>query len=79
MAFSSRNFYRKINALTSQTPAELIRIYRLHYARKLLQNTKMKVFEIAMAVGYEDTNKFRQAFKKQFGVSPSESIKSLID
>jgi len=32
-----------------------------------------------MAVGYEDTNKFRQAFKKQFGVSPSESIKSLID
>jgi AraC-like DNA-binding protein len=79
MAFSSRNFYRKINALTNHPPAELIRIYRLHHARQLLQNTKMKVFEIAMAVGYEDTNKFRQAFKKQFGISPTESIKSLID
>jgi signal transduction histidine kinase/DNA-binding response OmpR family regulator len=79
LAFSNRNFYRKIKALTNQTPAELIRIYRLNYARQLLQNSKLKIFEISMAVGYEDTNKFRQAFKKQFGVSPSESIKSMID
>ena len=79
MAFSNRNFYRKIKALTNQTPAEFIRIYRLNFARQLLQNSKLKIFEISMAVGYEDTNKFRQAFKKQFGVSPSECIKSLID
>jgi DNA-binding response OmpR family regulator len=79
LAFSNRNFYRKIKALTNQTPAELIRVYRLHYAKKLLQNTQMKVFEIAMAVGYEDTNKFRLAFKKQFGISPSESVKNIID
>jgi AraC-like DNA-binding protein len=79
LAFSSRNFYRKIKAVTNQTPAELIRIYRLNYARQLLQNSKLKIFEISMAVGYEDVNKFRQAFKKQFGVSPSESIKSIIN
>jgi DNA-binding response OmpR family regulator/anti-sigma regulatory factor (Ser/Thr protein kinase) len=77
LAFSNRNFYRKIKALTNQTPAEFIRIYRLNYARQLLQNSKLKIFEISMAVGYEDTNKFRQAFKKQFGVSPSDCIKSL--
>ena len=79
LAFSSRNFYRKIKAITNQTPAELIRIYRLNYARQLLQNSKLKIFEISMAIGYEDANKFRQAFKKQFGVSPSECIKSLIN
>jgi signal transduction histidine kinase/DNA-binding response OmpR family regulator len=79
LAFSNRNFYRKIKALTNQTPAEFIRIYRLNFARQLLQNSKLKIFEISMAVGYEDINKFRQAFKKQFGVSPSECIKSLID
>lgn len=79
LAFSNRNFYRKIKALTNQTPAELIRMYRLNYARQLLQNSKLKIFEVSMAVGYEDTNKFRQAFKKHFGVSPSESIKSLIN
>ena len=78
MGFSNRNFYRKIKALTNQTPAELIRMYRLNYARQLLQNSKLKVFEIALAVGYEDTNKFRQAFKKQFGVSPSECICKII-
>jgi len=79
LAFSNRNFYRKIKALTNQTPAEFIRIFRLNYARQLLQNSKLKIYEISMAVGYEDANKFRQAFKKQFGVSPSECIKSLID
>lgn len=78
MSFSSRNFYRKIKALTNQTPADLIRVYRLHYAKKLLQNTGMKVFEIAMAVGYEDVNRFRQAFKKHFGFPPSESINNVI-
>jgi transcriptional regulator GlxA family with amidase domain len=79
MAFSNRNFYRKIKALTNQTPAELIRIYRLNYAWQLLQNSNLKIFEISLAVGYEDTNKFRQAFKKQFAVSPSECIKSHTD
>jgi signal transduction histidine kinase/DNA-binding response OmpR family regulator len=74
LSFSSRNLYRKIKALTNQTPAELIRVYRLHYAKRLLQNTKMRVFEIALAVGYEDVNRFRQAYKKYFGFLPSESI-----
>ncbi len=78
MSFSNRNFYRKIKALTNLTPAELVRIYRLHYAKRLLQNTGMKVFEIAMAVGYEDVNRFRQAFKKLFGFPPSESVNNVI-
>ncbi len=78
MSFSNRNFYRKIKALTNQTPAELVRIYRLHYAKRLLQNTDMKVFEIAMAIGYEDVNRFRQAYKKLFGFPPSESINNVV-
>jgi DNA-binding response OmpR family regulator len=78
MSFSNRNFYRKIRALTNQTPAELVRIYRLHYAKQLLQNTDMKVFEIAMAIGYEDVNRFRQAYKKLFGFPPSESINNVV-
>jgi signal transduction histidine kinase/DNA-binding response OmpR family regulator len=72
LAFSSRNFYRKIKSLTNQTPAELIRIYRLHYAKQLLQKTHMRVSEIAGAVGYDDVKRFSQAFKKQFEVLPSE-------
>ena len=78
LSFSSRNFYRKIKALTNQTPAELVRVYRLQYAKHLIQSTKMKVFEVALAVGYEDVNRFRQAFKKQFGYSPSESVNNTV-
>jgi signal transduction histidine kinase/DNA-binding response OmpR family regulator len=72
LAFSSRSFYRKIQSLTNQTPAELIRVYRLQYAKQLLQNTQMRVSEIAGAVGYDDVKRFSQAFKKQFDVLPSE-------
>jgi signal transduction histidine kinase/DNA-binding response OmpR family regulator len=79
LAFSNRNFYRKIKAITNLTPAEMIRMYRLYYAKQLLQNSKMKVFQIALAVGYEDTGKFRQAFKKQFGFSPTETLNKVID
>jgi DNA-binding response OmpR family regulator len=72
LAFSTRNFYRKIKSLTNQTPAELIRIYRLQYAKNLVQNTNMRVYEIADAVGYDDVKRFSQAFKKQFDKLPSE-------
>jgi signal transduction histidine kinase/DNA-binding response OmpR family regulator len=72
LAFSSRNFYRKIKSLTNQTPAELIRVFRLNYAKQLLQNNRMRVSEIAGAVGYDDVKRFSQAFKKQFDVLPSE-------
>jgi len=72
LAFGKRNFYRKIIAITNQTPAEIIRVFRLQYARKLLQNHQMKVFEIASLVGYSDVNSFRRAYKNQFGSLPSE-------
>jgi len=72
LAFSTRNFYRKIKSLTNQTPAELIRIYRLQFAKNLVQTTNMRVYEIAEAVGYDDVKRFSQAFKKQFDKLPSE-------
>jgi signal transduction histidine kinase/DNA-binding response OmpR family regulator len=72
MAFSQRNFYRKIKALTNQTPSDFIRIYKLQYAANLIKSNTMRMYEVASAIGFESPERFSQAFKKYYGVSPSE-------
>jgi signal transduction histidine kinase/DNA-binding response OmpR family regulator len=72
LAFSRSNLYRKVQSLTNFNPAELIRNIRLQHACYLLKNTNLRVYEVATEAGYDNTNKFSQAFKKQFGLLPSE-------
>lgn len=43
---------------------------RLERAKILLLSSNMKVYEVAMKVGFEDPNYFSTAFKRHFGVSP---------
>lgn len=65
-----RTLLRKFNALTGKSPIDLIRHTRMTQAAKLLQE-KYRVSEVALMVGYEDTNRFSQAFKQFHGASPS--------
>ena len=65
-----RTLLRKFNALTGKSPIDLIRHTRMTQAAKLLRE-KYRVNEVALMVGYEDTNRFSQAFKQFHGVSPS--------
>ncbi len=68
---SRSQLYRKIKTLTTKTPAQLIRDYRLDAARRLLQTDKTKrVSEVMFAVGFNDAQHFGQIFKQRFGVSP---------
>ena len=45
---------------------------RIEKAKSLLDATSLKVGEIAMMVGYRDTNYFALAFKKHTGKSPTK-------
>jgi signal transduction histidine kinase/DNA-binding response OmpR family regulator len=72
LAFSRSNLYRKVISLTTYNPAQLIRNIRMQHAAKLLKTTSMRVNEVAMEVGYDNANKFSQAFKKHHGVLPSQ-------
>lgn len=45
---------------------------RIEEAKKLLEETEMKVQEIGKAVGYENDKHFMKTFKSLCGVSPSE-------
>jgi DNA-binding response OmpR family regulator len=65
-------FYKKILALTDKTPSEFIRFIRIKRAAALIEKSQMFVNEVAYKVGFNDPKYFRNYFKKEFGVTPSE-------
>ncbi len=56
---------------TGETFVNYITKVRLEKAEILLNNTDMKVTEIAMAAGYDDPNYFTTVFRKKYNLSPN--------
>jgi signal transduction histidine kinase/DNA-binding response OmpR family regulator len=75
MFFSRMQLHRKIKSLTGCSPGKFIRMFRLKMASQLLQNHAGTIAEIANQVGYDEPSHFTEAFRKQFGVPPSEYAK----
>ncbi|MEZ4777388.1 MAG: two-component regulator propeller domain-containing protein [Bacteroidia bacterium] len=63
--------FRKINALTGESPIRYIQKIRLKKAKELLLTSELNVSEIAYEVGFSDPNYFARAFSKEFGIPPS--------
>ena len=74
LGLSRVQLYRKVKALTGQSPVELLRTVRLHKARRLLQDSVKSISEVAYEVGFTSPSYFTKCFKDEFGVSPSELI-----
>lgn len=49
----------------------LIRL-RMEEAARLLKDPAIKIYEICDRIGYTDQDYFRESFKKQYGVTPSD-------
>lgn len=64
--------YKKIKSLTGLSLVEFVRDYRLKKAARLIKEFKLPVTEACFKVGFNDRRYFTQAFKKKFGVKPSE-------
>lgn len=69
---SRMQLYRKLKALTGQSANEFIRTIRLKRAAQLLEQDELTVAEVTYEVGFSDLPYFRNCFKKQFGVPPSQ-------
>ena len=54
-----------------------LRNIRMREAKRLLEETDMRINEISQAVGYENEKHFMKIFKSTCGVSPSEYRKNL--
>lgn len=72
MAMSHSTLYRKIKAITGQTVNNLIRRCRAREAERLITTGKYTLTEIATMVGLSSSSNFRQCFREEFGVNPSD-------
>ena len=65
-------FFHKIRAITTKTPAEVVRELRLKHACHLLVTTNINMSELAINVGFVTAENFINIFKDKFGMTPLE-------
>ena len=63
---------REIKRFTGKTYTELVQERRLTQAAWMLRNTRERVADIALAVGYENISYFHRIFSTRFGQSPKK-------
>jgi transcriptional regulator GlxA family with amidase domain len=69
---SPRNFSRRFEQATSNTPLEYLQRFRIENAKKMLESKNDSIDRIAMKCGYEDMSFFRKIFKRHVGMTPKE-------
>ncbi|WP_372846273.1 AraC family transcriptional regulator [Pontiella sp.] len=67
---SRSNLMRVFRKATGQTPIEYLVRLRIQRAMAMLRNTDLSITEIAMAVGFNDSNYFTRQFRRILGESP---------
>ena len=72
MFVSTSLLYKKLKALTGQSPVDFIRVIRMNHAVEMLKSREYTITEISEACGFSSTTYFGTVFKKHFGKSPSE-------
>ncbi len=61
----------------NMTPRKYIFQVKMKKAKTLLQAGKLSISEISYALGYLNSSKFSSAFKRKYGITPSEYRKNL--
>ena len=73
LCMSSRQFHRKIVALTGCSPASFMLKIKMKRARNLLETApKLSIDEISLLCGFEHTSSFYHAFRKMYGITPKD-------
>lgn len=75
LGLSRVHLFRKLKALTGESPSNYVRNLRLIKAKEILQRPDVRVNEVARDVGFADPAYFTRSYKKLFGVSPKEHMK----
>lgn len=74
MNVSSSLLYKKVKALTGQSPTDLMKTIRLRHASELLPTRKYSVTEVSEICGFSSVGYFSTVFKNFFGKSPADLL-----
>ncbi len=76
---SKSTLYKKLKSLTGLNTSSFIRNIRLKAACKIIEEKKrIRISELAYAVGFNDPKYFSACFKKEFGMIPSEFLDKIL-
>jgi AraC-like DNA-binding protein len=75
LGYSKSKLYRSMIPITGKSPNTFIKEYRLNKALQLLNNQAFNISEIAFETGFNSPTYFTRAFKKQFGLLPTNFAK----
>ncbi|MEZ2601468.1 AraC family transcriptional regulator [Kluyvera intermedia] len=70
-------FHHNFKSVTSTSPLQYLKAYRLHKARMMMVHDGLKASAAAMQVGYESASQFSREFKRYFGMTPGEDAARL--
>lgn len=76
IGFSEYHFFRLFKSVFGISPNKYIIDKRMNYAMQLLKNKDITVLDVALLCAFNDGFSFSKAFKKYFGISPSQIIKN---
>lgn len=69
---SHTSFINSFKKLTGYSPKHYLLMCRLAEAKAFLSNTSYSISEIAMKVGFKDSNSFIRFFRQELGLTPGE-------
>ena len=71
-SMSARHFARRFAAEIGVTPAEFVARARVDAARRLLEETRLSMKEIAQRCGFSEEQNLRRAFARRLKVTPTD-------
>ena len=69
---SRTQLHRKLKEITGVPTSEFLRNIRLNEAARLIRESKINITQVSYMVGFANNSHFSTAFKKYFGMSPTE-------
>lgn len=76
VGFNEKYFTTRFTKEAGTTFRDYLTDIRLGRAKKLMDTTDLKMYEISDRVGYNNVEHFNRMFKKRFGISPGDYKKS---
>ncbi|HUP24158.1 MAG TPA: AlkA N-terminal domain-containing protein [Thermoanaerobaculia bacterium] len=72
LGLGERHLRRLFDRHLGASPAAVARTRRVHFARRLLEETPLKIADVAFASGFGSLRAFNEAFRAAYGVAPRQ-------